>query len=830
MMLLLVFLLLHLTAGAQQQHPNSNNIPVSLNQDLKTNRYYFSAQANLLTSVSYAHILFNVPTKHILQHTPDVKALADQAYAALNSAGKGPNKPLILALAHLVQVADKKRNVVCKLTKQQCSNTPSTSASAPVSASVSPTASRNTTSTSKNIINQNKIVSFATNTAGMISRFLNEHSSKDRTQRSTKNTTKTSTTTTTTTTTITSTTKKTPKFVPSSPRRPSLRAETKNGKTIWIIHDYVGNRKYIARSKTERESFRLLAGMNFVEAGGDPATVGLKAVDPEGERRRADGRTGSRRQQQTSVDNFRTRVSRHHQEQQRRRRKRQAVIAAAAAISFIAGTATGASVMSMFDKNNINKIKAAVQNLDDREELLAKMINDTAAFGHGNAELIASTINLLTKVNHHVNNNSAQEDAERLAMFSFITLYDHINNLNTLIDIYTTATTSHRLAPAAIDDYEKLTSAFAKAEAEARNKGYRLISNNSLDLFQFETTLDISDGNLLLIVHVPAGLPVATFQMLTYHKIPIILKGKDATHHITIDSPEQILAIPSDPNNKVYLTLNAEDLDACEKYHKNYVCTHLNIHRRMNDLNCLASLYYNRVPDVLRKCKIYIEQPQDSAVMIRHNTFYTYTRKPNRAYMSCNNGTQSSMSVNGYNTITVPNGCTMDLPSIRLVSTAKLPTDIVIDHHIWTIDAFDDILQQMTWSELNESIENLDRSAGGRPTDVKALKTHLMAFQAERARLDTNFEQGGWFSRIAHQILSILTAVIVGGLCFCLCCTCIRNWSAIVDCCTIRKPKSTTTNPGAANIPMGPIIIQQPAQQQQQQQQLPPEAQPLNSP
>ncbi len=215
----------------------------------------------------------------------------------------------------------------------------------------------------------------------------------------------------------------------------------------------------------------------------------------------------------------------------------------------------------------------------------------------------------------------------------------------------------------------------------------------------------------------------------------------------------------------------------------------LSVHTKQTHLDCLASLYYNDVTQVLKKCKIYVEEPRDTAVTIAHNRFFVYTQQPGQGYQKCFNGTETSFAINNYQTLDVEDGCVLELPNLRLVASARLPTETVIDHHSWIIHSLPDVLQVMTVDDLDEAIDNLVTNAGGRPTDIKAIRTDLRAYRAEAAALDPDLGDEGILTRLQHQIVSLTIIVSLAIVLFGIIYACVKNWQPI-----LHSANSATTS------------------------------------
>ena len=87
----------------------------------------------------------------------------------------------------------------------------------------------------------------------------------------------------------------------------------------------------------------------------------------------------------------------------------------------------------------------------------------------------------------------------------------------------------------------------------------------------------------------------------------------------------------------------------------------------------------------------------------------------------------------------------------------------------------------MTVDDIDEAIDNLVTNAGGRPTDIKAIRTDLRAYRAEAATLDPYLEDEGLLTRLQHQIVSLIIIICLSLVLFGIIYSCMKNWQLFLD-------------------------------------------------
>ena len=139
-----------------------------------------------------------------------------------------------------------------------------------------------------------------------------------------------------------------------------------------------------------------------------------------------------------------------------------------------------------------------------------------------------------------------------------------------------------------------------------------------------------------------------------------------------INNEKQLLALGRDQNNnKIFSEISELDLSLCLKINVIKICPHSSqVINKEPFPSCLFHLYFSQHQLALKSCRIFLQQPKDTAIALSKDKFVTFTSKPSTYDIFCkeNNTKQEGLQLLGVQTIHLQPGCSAQLPYFLLNS------------------------------------------------------------------------------------------------------------------------------------------------------------------
>jgi hypothetical protein len=334
-----------------------------------------------------------------------------------------------------------------------------------------------------------------------------------------------------------------------------------------------------------------------------------------------------------------------------------------------------------------------------------------------------------------------------------IALRDKLDRIINLLS----ALHQHRLAldwftPAQLEAIHQDTLAHAQAN------GLSPLTHKLSDYMQLETSFLQSDGNILIVLHVPATSMKRSWNLYQFAPFPIPLPNSD-NFVIPLPSHDYIAIGPDND----HIPLTHPQLLACIQRNHIFMCSRPSTISVEFNATCIGSLYMHDSHGISRHCTFERYDQTETVAQVAADTFNVFTPLPFSSRLECANGTSRSMYIPRFAHLTVPQGCTLPLKSHRLESPISLIATTSSLLGTWDWDSIMDTPLKIA-NTINYTQQHLD-SMMNNASEIRSKLTDLMHREHNittmlRSDLHSSRSQSHSF-RVALAIVSALTVVIV---------------------------------------------------------------------
>ncbi len=444
------------------------------------------------------------------------------------------------------------------------------------------------------------------------------------------------------------------------------------------------------------------------------------------------------------------------------RTKRQIFIGLMGALLGGLGTAT---IMGLFGHGDIDAIVDRVNEIDKKTDLVVKAVNANHVGIIDNSNKITKLRQAVTQIGILMRQNTVDRNVQMAGTLANALFQQFNLHYDQYVNAYVAATNTHRLHPGIVQ-VGHLNSTFQDIIRSANRLGFNLFSHDFRSLFQFEASYTvIKPGTFAVIVHIPTALPKNIFKLYHFTELPI--KFNNASYAIV---PEKeyfaVFTNPLTQEEQYYISLSAQELATCDKFHNSFLCPELNVARKLSDPDCTAHLYQNHHIDALKTCPFHITKPKPYAIRKSRNTFQTFLPWPGKGNIQCLNGTKKTFPVNKFDTITVDDGCWGDVDTLRLFSSAKMPTEKATHTFHWEIDLVA-LLKNVSTADIDAIIHNTNRT-GKPPKELQEFQEYIRAYHVIESHEKPLIKP----THQAYATIGICVLLALLLVCFLVCCVC----------------------------------------------------------
>ena len=207
------------------------------------------------------------------------------------------------------------------------------------------------------------------------------------------------------------------------------------------------------------------------------------------------------------------------------------------------------------------------------------------------------------------------------------------NTLNLFIDIMEAAS-NHKMhfSPLTKEGAEK---ALIKIKALAKPTHLYPVVATTQQLAQLDCSYILTSRGFNLIVHIPLGNELSTFNIHRFQPLPIAIGSKV---YGTLRPDNDIIAIGEADHQGMtrFVEMSSTDLHLCKKLWGSYICWNKRNFTRPSQPTCLYSLFTGDHAKAVSQCHLSLDtRDQDKVVAVSDNKFIYYAEEPSSFKYQC---------------------------------------------------------------------------------------------------------------------------------------------------------------------------------------------------
>lgn len=342
------------------------------------------------------------------------------------------------------------------------------------------------------------------------------------------------------------------------------------------------------------------------------------------------------------------------------RKKRFAIGLGAFAVTTLFGLFSGYELNNLVNRGSRNEY--LVQRMDDQEDNLLMFVH--------HMEILNKTVHQVLSLSQR---NSALIKFSTYRSYLSSVIHLETNQVGKLV-LGLEALLEHRLSPKLLH-HNVLAEALNRLDDKANQEGFKLAIGLVTDVFQCETSFQLSeDGNVLRIfVHVPIYRPASVLRLYQYIETPQLTN--DSVHAFSMASDQDVIAVSE--NDELYFGTRLVELNECQKLHQWKFCEMTSVMQTYFNSSCISSLYAGLAEDCNRLCQFKQLPAKPSVTPIGKATFVVYHPQEQTITMACGSEIVQNMFT-GIRRIVLKPGCRAISDSQQLVYDKSLRLDIEV--------------------------------------------------------------------------------------------------------------------------------------------------------
>ena len=370
---------------------------------------------------------------------------------------------------------------------------------------------------------------------------------------------------------------------------------------------------------------------------------------------------------------------------------------AAAAGSFLTNTLFG-----VMDHSRIEGLEKAINTQADRQHELIHIVEDSVKTQQQQAANIQALTSLTEQLTNHLKVAWRNIDGLMITQVFRHALFISNASLDRYIQIVHAAH-NHRLAFGLIS-FEDASSVVKELFQLARYQNYHLALAKPQHLLQCPVTMVLMEDGIRLYVHVNtySGSPLDLYK---YHPWPL-----SAPNGLSVVVSPQNSFFAVNDEKGMHTELSDTELQTCEKFHRFFVCPHIQVLNRRNKGSCLSSLFYSHFNETMNFCPVKMMPHEDVILPFDNNVFISKTKAPISVSQRCNNGSVSHFQLATTAKVVVDSECYLDTPSFRIYSLSGIEHQFNLNHYTWPLN-FTEMFQGMKAHDMAKVLQDLSKIA-----------------------------------------------------------------------------------------------------------------------
>lgn len=347
-------------------------------------------------------------------------------------------------------------------------------------------------------------------------------------------------------------------------------------------------------------------------------------------------------------------------------RKKRAVFTVLITIGALAVGALAATIYGQYNNQEV----ADLAKKDDIISRSAKSIGDQVLTNTGKLNEITTVVQELGNFTKNFDFAIRAQEAINIIQNSIDRVERRLMGISDIIG----SMANKRVSPVALEALD-LEEVAEQLETEANMKGFIPLINFGVDLLQCDSSFIATDNGYAILIHIPVARPETMMQLYQISRMPVHMHGK---MHLTVHTEADIIGINEE--SKLFTTMTATDLAACNEVSGFYFCQNQNVAlkakrlKHKNQPMCLHALFMQDYETVKNTCEWDISLMEASAQQLSPRKFITFNKEPHKARVHCPQSdlqTQATFTAQGVAITEVPPDCFVETEDYLLYGSDR---------------------------------------------------------------------------------------------------------------------------------------------------------------
>jgi hypothetical protein len=308
-------------------------------------------------------------------------------------------------------------------------------------------------------------------------------------------------------------------------------------------------------------------------------------------------------------------------------------------------------------------------------------------------------------------------------------------------------------------DEGEMEDTLTAVRTEARHTGYQVMVNNAAEAYQCQASFLMEGDGFFVFLHLP--LAKLDDHMTIYEFVPVPMFLTD-TQYLQIRPLDDIIAV--DAKRTYFFTMNAAQLNACQRIGDLRLCDNANLQTRKSILDsyngernhhlCIWFLLNRDYAQVKQACEVHLVLPTDQGFQIGGTDFVFVSARPTVGHLICAGSLDSRQkNLEHVTRVTVPPGCTFETPHQTATGILDQSTAKSISYQ-WPLADPKDLLDGL---QLEQHQRYLDQRQKG-----QRLLTDIPEIQQELARAEAyTANNEAWTIKVSTIVIGIVVLLLV---------------------------------------------------------------------
>ena len=435
-------------------------------------------------------------------------------------------------------------------------------------------------------------------------------------------------------------------------------------------------------------------------------------------------------------------------------RQKRFIFTIAFGIAALVTLATASTFLGVYNSVELIKLSKDANTL----EITAATIGDTV---WNNTKRIDGLATLTQELSTYVEGHSLRNSMQTTLNHMFMAVQQAEAKVVALGSIVM-AMTSQRAAPNLLEALD-IKAVGKKIEKQASDKGFTVLINHALDLFQCQSSFVATERGYQVLIHLPVARADAVLDLYQSVALPIPVH-KDL--QLSISNPKDIIAVNQDRSK--FMTMSGSDLAACDTIGELYTCSNNNVaiktdmklQNKDSDM-CLMAVFRQNVEAIKAMCSWNVAVVETAAVQLSPRKFVTYNKLRSDATITCPSkqakDRKKHFTASGVSTLNVDPDCYVETKRFILYGADDhLEREFDVSWQ-WPDHDFKDIPTHSSFEKIHQLIAQSEYLFTNASTHkLEAVLDHMERF----GDAPLTFKHSSWLSLLSGATTSIAWIII----------------------------------------------------------------------